>query len=79
MNIKTLDKLELYQDTLLALASYDWFMFHDARVFRLLQDWNIKNTASEVYEYYMGRNPEYYGLNNNRYVERYKQFLQVIV
>jgi hypothetical protein len=79
MNYKQLDKLESWQDTLLAIASWDWVKFHDARVFRLMQDWGIENSVQEVFEYYMGHKPEFYELNNNRYVQQYKQFLQSIV
>lgn len=79
MEYKDLDKLNELQDILLALASYDWYFFHDQRIERLKKDYQVKASNTDIFRYYHGKNDHFIELNNKRYVERYKTYLNAIL
>lgn len=82
MNIKhykELDKLDREQDTLLALAVYDWYFFNDARVGHLKHDYSITSKNSEIFKYYHTDKPYLFELNHNLHVNHYKTMLQAML
>lgn len=74
-----MDNLNDLQDTLLALAAYDWFKFNDSRIFRLKADYNIIDKNQDIFNYYMGKNPQYIELNRDRYIRKHKIYLSAMI
>jgi len=74
-----IDKLDQLEDTLLALASYDWIFFHDTRVFGLKCDYKVSASVSDIFNYYHGKNPDAVRLNHERYGKMYSTYLSAMV
>ena len=79
MDYTELDRMDDYEDTLLALASYDWFYFHDNRINGLKKDYNLKLSNNDIFVYYHGKNEIWHKLNNDRYVAKYKIYLSTMI
>lgn len=76
--INNLDKItDDLQNTLLALASYDWYFFNDMRIYDLKQDYGIKADNKHIFRYYHTNSNDKHiiDLNNQLYVKRYKKYL----
>ena len=78
-NYKELDRLDCDQDTLLALASYDWFLFNDNRINRLKDDYKIKANNNDIFHYYHGNSELSIEMNNKRYINHYKKMLNSLI
>jgi len=74
-----LDELDDMQDTLLALAVYDWYFFHDCRLIGLKKDYNITTKNDDIFRYYHGKTDAYIELNHNRYAKKYKEYLSAMI
>ncbi len=76
--IQDIDKLnDDLKNTLLALASYDWHFFNDARIFDLKRSYNVKADNKYIFRYYHTAtdDKEMIEIHNMRYVDKYKQYL----
>lgn len=74
-----MDKLDREQDTLLALAVYDWHFFNDFRVINLKSDYKVTAKNQDIFHYYFTQRPELIELNEKRYVEHYKTMLNALL
>lgn len=77
--MNSLDNLNDLQDTLLALAVYDWRKFNDMRIYRLKKDYNLKTSNYKILEYYYGRKPSLMEIKHKRYVKKHKEYLNAIL
>lgn len=76
---REMDKLDKEQNTLLALAAYDWHFFNDNRIANLKKDYSITASNKDIFVYYYTDKPHLVEIYQNRYVNHYKAMLQAII
>lgn len=76
---KEMDKLTEDNDILLALAVYDWYFFHDQRVFELKKDLSLSASNKDIFKYYHTDKPDLFNMYHKIYADRYKAFLQNMI